>query len=164
LQRRLCGNRGVVAGAWTLYRVKMKVILKGNDILLGLITVCRLTTLASITLPSKSPINRAYLTDRFDGEWTIPAEKVSMRKKKKKKNEKAHTYVHTTIIIRMRGAIALWRETRLEIGGNLNISPIKPRTLFYIGEDGVINRMQSTRFILTANYPRWSAFVAMLSE
>jgi len=114
----LCGDSGEVAGAWTLCRVKMKVMLKGNDILLGLIMVCRLTTLASITLPSKSPINRAYLTDRFDGEWTIPAEKVSMRKKKKKeKNEKAHTRVHTTIIIRMRGAIALWRpETRLKIG------------------------------------------------
>jgi len=38
--------------------------------------------------------------------------------------------------------------------GNLNISPIKPRTSFYIGEDGVINRMRSTRFILTASHPR----------
>jgi len=37
--------------------------------------------------------------------------------------------------------------------GNLNISPIKLWTLFYIGEDGVINRMRSTRFISIVNHP-----------
>lgn len=42
---------------------------------------------------------------------------------------------------------------RASKSGNLNISPIKLWTLFYIGEDGVINRMRSTRFISTVNHP-----------
>jgi len=91
LQRRLFDNNGKVAGAWTLYRVKMKVTRKGNDILLGFIIVCRLTLLESITLP----IIRAYPTDRFDRKWTMSAEKMSIGRKKteKKKNEKAHIRV-----------------------------------------------------------------------
>lgn len=138
----------MATGTWTLYRVKMKVTRKETDILPGLITVCRLlTSLASITLPSSSwsIAHISPIVSRLDNVGGRVIMRRRRKRKKKKRNEKLACVQRLSFECAARLLFGTPKHTSKS--SNLNISSIKPRTLFYIGEDGVIKRIRSTRFI-----------------